>query len=380
MKAEKQSENEKKNSLAARIKETSLIVLCFAAAMGSRFFLLLSGKEAVNGSGYFEAAMIRTQQLRPQLTSGIAFAYTESLSRIFKFSGNRLDAAVIYQFILQAVIFFLLLFGCYLLIGKAAAAVCAAAFSFLPWPINSMFEISPESYFLYWWSFVFLMIGLLYKKTKEKKEHGSIGQVFYLMLTGFLVGVICIRHYLGFLLIVFLVYGILRNAASIKGKKKIITAALQVLLLIFCMLLGGYCTLIRYTEIMGNTLAKQFAWWQKQIRMVSGGKWQDLALWFPIWMISTLAAGSIFQLMVHVAGKRKGKILPKESETEQNKVPEVIAGETEMIQNEEEKKVKLIENPLPLPKKHVRKKMDFELDEKLDDFDFEINENDDFDV
>jgi len=44
--------------------------------------------------------------------------------------------------------------------------------------------------------------------------------------------------------------------------------------------------------------------------------------------------------------------------------------------------VKLIENPLPLPKKHVKKVLDFdwELEEGKDDFDIEIDECDDFDI
>ena len=43
--------------------------------------------------------------------------------------------------------------------------------------------------------------------------------------------------------------------------------------------------------------------------------------------------------------------------------------------------VQLLENPLPLPKKHEKRIMDFQvenLDE--DDFDFEVSETDDFDI
>lgn len=44
--------------------------------------------------------------------------------------------------------------------------------------------------------------------------------------------------------------------------------------------------------------------------------------------------------------------------------------------------IKLIENPLPLPKKHVKKVLDYdrELEEGKDDFDIEIDECDDFDI
>ena len=39
-----------------------------------------------------------------------------------------------------------------------------------------------------------------------------------------------------------------------------------------------------------------------------------------------------------------------------------------------------LENPLPLPKKHEKRTMDFAVEGKVDDFDIPIAPNDDFDV
>lgn len=46
------------------------------------------------------------------------------------------------------------------------------------------------------------------------------------------------------------------------------------------------------------------------------------------------------------------------------------------------KPVQMIENPLPLPKKHVKKKLDYtvEVPEGKDDFDLDVAEGDDFDI
>ncbi|MDE6640679.1 MAG: hypothetical protein K2K63_09155 [Acetatifactor sp.] len=46
------------------------------------------------------------------------------------------------------------------------------------------------------------------------------------------------------------------------------------------------------------------------------------------------------------------------------------------------RKVKLIENPLPLPKKHIRKKLDYGVNVPAgkDDFDLDVDEKDDFDI
>lgn len=50
--------------------------------------------------------------------------------------------------------------------------------------------------------------------------------------------------------------------------------------------------------------------------------------------------------------------------------------------SEEVPQVKFIENPLPLPKKHVKKVLDYdrEIEDGQEDFDVEIDEDDDFDI
>lgn len=55
---------------------------------------------------------------------------------------------------------------------------------------------------------------------------------------------------------------------------------------------------------------------------------------------------------------------------------------TEVENMETKKEIKLIENPLPLPKKHVKKTMDyrFEPEPEFMKYDIEVKENDDFDL
>lgn len=71
-----------------------------------------------------------------------------------------------------------------------------------------------------------------------------------------------------------------------------------------------------------------------------------------------------------------------EDEQQKEKTEEKVESKSE------QKTVTFLENPLPLPKKHVRKKMDFKIDIKEsqrtdvnaeDDFDFLVEEGDDFD-
>lgn len=60
--------------------------------------------------------------------------------------------------------------------------------------------------------------------------------------------------------------------------------------------------------------------------------------------------------------------------------PELVRPSKEVV---EEKKVQYIPNPLPVPKKHIPKKVDFAIDVSDDDsfdFDFDVTDDDDFDV
>ncbi len=70
------------------------------------------------------------------------------------------------------------------------------------------------------------------------------------------------------------------------------------------------------------------------------------------------------------------------SEAETVEIAEKTEQSAESQNNKPDPKPRFIENPLPLPKKHVRKELDFqyEVPEDKMKFDIEIKENDDFDI
>lgn len=57
-----------------------------------------------------------------------------------------------------------------------------------------------------------------------------------------------------------------------------------------------------------------------------------------------------------------------------------MIGDKGAVNTQETSKVTYLENPLPVPKRHEKRIMDFTVGEKTDDFDISIDENDDFDV
>lgn len=67
---------------------------------------------------------------------------------------------------------------------------------------------------------------------------------------------------------------------------------------------------------------------------------------------------------------------------EEMNTPQEPARSEEPEKVEEEKKTRFIENPLPLPKPHKRKVLDFDRNPGVgeEDFDYPVDEKDDFDI
>lgn len=395
------------NNTSISVKEIVLAIVCFVIAVGIRIFFMISGNLTVTDDFlYYQASMIENTVKEPVITSGIAFAYTEALSDIFIFAGNRMDMVAVFHIVLQAAIFFFLFFGFYFLFGRAAAFLEIILFSFSPDMIFGIFKVSPESFYLFGWALVLLLIAVFYKRTKENGWHRSSFEQVYLVLTGVLLGVVCIWHSTGFLLVFVIAYSMVRNAALLREKRhawkeahameslfeqkdsdddkkeEIMPVIAQILILIMGMLLGGFCTLMRYTGVTGYYITEQVEWWLQQLFCAGNGRLQDLSLRLPLWIFLTLIMGAFVQMIIAFICKikkdREPEEIVREKEEQNTDVKEVQKAQVEAMN--EERKINYIENPLPLPRKHVKRTLDFKLDDKQDEFDVEINENDDFDI
>lgn len=402
------------NNISAVVKESSCVILCMAIALGIRIFFMMSGQMAVTDDfGYYQASVIQAEEEEPVLTSGNAFAYTENLSDILKFTGNRMEIIAGYHILLQAAAFLFLFLGCRWFFGRAAAFLEMILFSFSPWMIASVFKVSTETWYLSAWSLTFMMLGLFYKKTRDNGWYRNNRDEFYLMITGFFLGVICVWHYLGFLLLFFIIYAAVKNAPGLKERRKtqqdtvemerlvrgddwepdereeIMPVSSQLFILISGMLFGGYCTLMKYTGITGNFIKEQLEWWFLQLYRFENGRWQDAELWLMLWLPAVLLTGAVLQSIVDKYVRWKKLVSVAESpaveeenipEDKEENIPEDKEEKSkEDMEEKEERKINYIKNPLPLPKKHVKRTLDFKLNERKDDFDIEIDKGDDFD-
>lgn len=278
--------------MTAIVKKNALFVSGFFLFVITRIIYLLCYKGVTDPYGYFKKAMIRAQDRQVSLTSsGIALAYTGSLSKLFMFVGNRMDAVVWFHFVLQTAAFVLIVCGCTLLFGRMAACVSCFMMTVMPYLIISIGQISPDNYLLLYLSLLFFLTSVFYKITKDRGWYRNIRGELYLTLLVFSLGMVCFRQ----------------------------------------------------------------------------GMWQDVSARF------LLSAGGVILMsgLFGFFGKKK----QEEEDIFAEEIKEEKNGE-----DEQKPQINYIENPLPLPKKHVKKTMSFDLEQEQDDFDFEIDAKDDFDV
>ena len=147
----------------------------------------------------------------------------------------------------------------------------------------------------------------------------------------------------------------------------------EMIILAAGMLSGGYATLMKYTGVTGLYIQEQFLWWKDRLFRFDNGRFQDLELWLPLGLMIAICAGAVLEIILKAVSRKESE--EKDIEKEMAPLPE----DGKVEEKKEKKQVKYLDNPLPLPKKHVKRTLDFELDKK-DDFDIEIKEDDDFDI
>ncbi len=352
------------------IKKNALFTVSFAVFVGLRMVCHLCFPQIADAYGYFERAMIQTKEQNIILTdSGVAYAYTGALSALFRFVGNRIEVVWMYQMILQTAAVCLLVLGCYFLFGKAAACLCAVLSAVFPYLIQSLSIVSPENYFLFFFGLLFFLISLFREIAgRNGWYHNNCGKIF-LILIGLFAGKLCIWHGFGLSILAVMVFVIFADAKNCSSRLAVLFVGA---------FLGGLCTLMKYTGVTGNNLKEQFLWWLQHLASGKNGLWQEMSPWICIYLGGIIIMSGMFGFWM-----KKKKRQPEEvTESAQTKasVARQINDLKEKQTTEDTMKVTYLENPLPVPKKHEKRTMDFSVKDKIDDFDFDVDENDDFDV
>lgn len=444
-----------------RQRLTAFLFLLVTA--GIRILYFLYGNQTITDTyEYFKYAMVQLEEKELLLTSGLAYAYTEHLSKLLGFLGNRMEPVAVYQLLLQIVWLLVFFFGMRSLCGNKAAVASAGVLSVSFPVLKTIMQMGAENYFMLAFSLWLVALGVFYKKTRQGAFLRNTKSEMYLLLIGFFLGVFCIWNYISWLLAALTVYVLVLNRKNMEDrlweqrqknetpdKEKLMPVYSQSLTLFIGMFIGMYATLMKYTGLTGIPLAEQLIWWLEQFREFPG-RCQDVSFELFLSVIVAVLLGIAVKYIEKYLLRRKllremyveeqkllqteqAAPLPSAKPIEQDKpesaskkeeaapdketapVQEKPEAETEQeaekeaepqkeaelqkeaepqtetdqeaeaevpegyVRAEDGRMIKLLENPLPLPKKHVKKEMEFQLDVE-DEFDHCTDADDDFDV
>lgn len=398
-------------------RRASIIIWTILVAGVRALYVFLHWNMVTDYYGYYEHAMIRAEESTPVLSSGLALAYTDILSKLLALCGNHLEAVLVLQGVLQvaALYFFIRAMCC--LYGGWAAFFSTTILAAIPSILIATGNVEPVSFYLFHFGLVFLMIGCFYILSKEKGWQRSFICGLYLLLLGGYLGVVCIWNYAGFLLIILLV-GVLikthlstkelirkRDQEPLEDQNQIMSIFLQALIVVLGMLLATFAMLMKYTGISGETISVQAIWWIGQLKDLPG-TCQGLELKYVIYVIVVILFGMLWNVGQTCYKKHReewkasGQEIPRQEAEESSAAPEdwrfdldddsedwhfpdELHGEEKQTENPDffvapdGRKVKYLENPLPGPKKHVSRQLDFDIEINMDDmlaFDRKLDE------
>lgn len=403
-----------------RIWECFLVMCLFAGVVLYRIYELLHFSGTIEGSIYYDMAASNGGAAVLEITHGASYLYACVLSLALSLMENQLSAAVLLQMILQTAALAFFYFAARRLAGRAAAFFALFLLAFLPGADRNIFVLSPELMY-----FLLYTIGLWLIGWYKDRRNERVKWVFAI-LTGAYVGVMGYLDISGWTLILFAL-------AVGAAKKEVCRSAV-------CIVTAGTAMagcMLADALITGSSFSGIWSVWTELYRAgdftlcylsVPDREWVAGALicfltalgtigfWFhreqkqEVWilLLSVFGVLEVFQIgemrysamtaavwtllaglgIASVKTEETGQYaVLQELEVEEifDDAPEqkpVEEMESVTEKKPEPEKIKFIENPLPLPKKHQKKEMDFdrEIGGRELAFDVDISAEDDFDI
>jgi len=362
--------------------------------------------------GYFEIAKVTGDGHVLSSLHGIEYCYLQALHAVFLVFGNKLSAAIWFQIVVQMLTALFFYLAVRRIGGRIAAMVSVAFLMFASVFLDQTLSLNVEVLWLLVYSIGLLACGAV-------MEGAPVW--WGALLTGLYIGFAGYMDILGFTLLIVLGLGILMQKA---GEK----AILERIYTLLCAVLGAAIGFLGMEGLdaflSGSYPEKIFSAWWSLYRPEGMGAFFSAYLpstaleisvllllmalgvfsfWFgnqversTPWVMSlfcVILLGLFGMLTETVDGYSETYLIcsilagisltqffqPKEKKTEEESKVE----EAKEPQSDEEPKPKVgyIENPLPLPKKHVKKTLDYDLlVDEGEDFDLSVSENDDYDL
>lgn len=418
-----------------KILEGIAVLIVFAAGILLRiFFWTNSGEEAA----YFSLASVDGQPLT-QVNHGAVQLYLVLLRGIFLLFGNKYIAGIMLQVVLQTGMAFVWYLAIRKMAGRTAAFVLFAGVMLLPQSVHTSLLYSPKILYLLLFGIGLWMMSCFWNRFYKQSRLTWQAWVQTLLM-GVLMGVVLYLDITGMVFLFLLLFALAVQSRPVEIPYTGIQRLLQILLALLASVAAFACAFIAEAQIKGEmsaTIADR--WFQqfvcKDIPSLEGlgnmltidvtngitalavsavlfmaalafwiHKRRELQMpWFVVTIVlailyacnfcaDSMTCDYMFVLFVLIqAGvgiqavfldKQEESLAKTQNKGEESLTRETVAEQKAKTEEEPKKTVKYIENPLPLPKKHAKRTLDYRLEvpKEAMKYDLEVSDNDDFDL
>ena len=421
--------------------EVFLVLSLFAGAILIRVYRYVHQfTECFGTMQFYEMAAVKEGISIPVVSHGASYLYTGMLSLLFSLLGNKLAAGIVMQLVLQLAGILLFYLAMRNLTGKTEAVLSMSILAFFSSMLDYGFTLMPENLYFCLFSGMLFLISLL-KKYEEKEEQKMAVSVLLLFMLGIGAGYMTYLDVIGMLLLAGICFVVLAKKGN--SKRNIIYISVVTGIFLVTLFLMFFLEAVFENTSFINAV---FSWWNLyfvkfswnymlagpdltlsgNLVVCTGAAWcifgflrkkDDSGCFYMLSLIvlavfvsfgsqnmsyqllvtaywSVLAALGITSVTVMKDNRDKTEVTGEMLSVLTVDNMAVKAGgieaallqieemESKSMENSDKKPIQFIENPLPLPKKHVKKTMDykFEPEEHLMKYDIEVNDDDDFDL
>ena len=373
------------------IKKKALIIALWVAffTLVRILYYLFGYSGAVSDKyGFYSLALFNLERGEWQLSSGLGFEYINVLSDFIGIFGENVKNIFALQVIFEmaAMLFFLL--GFMKIWGIRQALFSCSVLAVSPVFIDLLRVVSPEEFFLFAFSIYFFAVSVYYKYTRTHFWTRCLKNELLVISLGIYIGILMAWNYLGIIALIMFVFVAAKNSRILKDKFQlqlmvekdveekdlIMSLPSQLIHLFIGLILGMFFTLLKFTGYTGFGITDQFLWWCEQLKKLPN-RTMDFnsfaAMWFIASMMLALLINELFVL-------RQKRIDNEKIEMEEMIRPLLLEQEKAFVDRDNIKsdstsseyfiapdgrKIKYLENPLPLPKKHKKHDMKFDLNQ-----------------
>lgn len=401
------------------ILEALLLVCFFVAGLAIRVYLM---PQESSGLGiFYDAAAVSERPVPYSIGMGIHQVYLYMLRGLFTIFGNVWQVGSIAQRVLFDVGVLVFYFAIRKINGRVGSLAIVGCVICLPWFLPITYVYGPQMLY-----FLLFSVGLYYTNSfvmdcREKDEMGLL-LVLQSFITGLYAGVLVYLDLFSVVLalpVIFIPFLARKGAGVAKGIVVSLVWVLSAVLSVFACGFGeSYLAGTELPELMVQWLNNgyhQLFWDHLQVSFISPetllcdrhiwlgvimtAVYLSVVVYFVIYMLFKRTTRAVRNLDVEALLEGQAEEMPEKTlEPEQRGAEVSVVNEavvrdidlTESVKEtvkeepaaEQKPAVTFIENPLPLPKKHVRKTLGYAFEPDFEDMDYDksVSEKDDYDI